>query len=139
MGRSALLQRFNQPHFKKTAYVVMGEPKPDFTERVHKKLLAITQTEADEAWHAKKAVIERKKAERERAKAAEEKKKQIAEAQKRIKEEAAKRRAEAEKKRAEDAAAQQQDDVANAPKESEPTAEGSEDKEKVVAAPEAAV
>merc|ERR1712083_1267397 len=37
--RTANLQRFNLAHFRKVAYVVMGEPDTDFKLRVHEKLL----------------------------------------------------------------------------------------------------
>merc|ERR1711920_550112 len=86
--RSALLASFNQPHFKKIAHVVMGDPKKDFVERVHSRMLANKQKEEDEAWKQKKSVLEAKKAERERRKLAAERQKQIDEAR----EEAEKRR-----------------------------------------------
>merc|ERR1712238_200840 len=59
--RSTNLQRFNLPHFKRIAHVVMGDPKKDFKERVHQKLLDNKQVENNEAWEKKKLELERKK------------------------------------------------------------------------------
>merc|ERR1712039_286921 len=46
--RSKNLRRFNLPHFKKIAHIVMGEPKADYKALVHSKLLAIKQTQVNE-------------------------------------------------------------------------------------------
>merc|ERR1712176_703127 len=60
--RKEIMKRFQLPHFKHIAHVVMGEPKADFKERVHKKLLEAKQIENNEAWKRQKTVLERKKA-----------------------------------------------------------------------------
>merc|ERR1712039_999385 len=90
--RAANLQRFNLPHFKRIAHVVMGEPKAEFKERVHKRLLECKQLENDDAWRKKKLELERKKAVKEQRKAAVARKKQIEEQQAKIREEANKKR-----------------------------------------------
>merc|ERR1712187_218479 len=90
--RSANLQRFNLPHFKRIAHVVMGEPKADFKERVHQRILEGKQLENDDAWRRKKSLLERKKALKEQQKAAAARKKQIEESQAKIREEAQKKR-----------------------------------------------
>merc|ERR1712228_35241 len=75
--RSANLQRFNLPHFRRIAHVVMGEPKADFKERVHNRILEGKQLENDEAWRRKKNLLERKKALKDQRKADAERKKKI--------------------------------------------------------------
>merc|ERR1712203_270098 len=90
--RIANLQRFNLPHFKRIAHVVMGQPKGDFKERVHKRLLESKQLENDDAWRKKKLELERKKAVKEQRRAAVARKKQIEEQQAKIREEANKKR-----------------------------------------------
>merc|ERR1712217_191818 len=59
--RKANLERFNLPHFTKVAKVMMGEPKKDFKDRVHAKLLQNKQQKSDVAWKQKKQEKERKK------------------------------------------------------------------------------
>merc|ERR1712226_1452963 len=107
--RSKNLKRFNLPHFKKIAHIVMGDPNADYKARVHKKLLAINQARADEDFKKKKQAFERRKVEKERRKAA-------AERQKKLVEEARKRREEAEalaaKKKAELEAKKKEEDSA---------------------------
>merc|ERR1711920_50565 len=94
--RKVNLKRFNLPHFKKIAAVVMGEPNAEYKSKVHEKLLQDK---------------ERKKAEKKKQKELAEKKKAQAEAiakrkeeiKKRQEEIAAKKKAEADaKKKAED-------------------------------------
>merc|ERR1712151_1233772 len=97
-------QRFNLPHFKRIAHVVMGEPKGDFKERVHQKLLDAKQLENNDAWKRKKGELERKKVIKEQRKAAAAKKKQMEEAQAKIREEANKKREALLKQKEEEAA-----------------------------------
>merc|ERR1712217_223107 len=59
--RKAELQRFNLPHFRKVAHVVMGEPKADFKKKVHAQLLEEKQAKADAAFKKAKAEKARKK------------------------------------------------------------------------------
>merc|ERR1712226_600906 len=108
--RSANLKRFNLPHFKRVAQVVMGEPKKDFKEKTHAKLLQEKQLQEDEAWKQKKVEFERRKAEKARKKLVEQKRKEMVEAQKKIAEENKKKREEAEaKKKAEEDAKEKKD------------------------------
>merc|ERR1712003_68406 len=92
--RALSLKRFNLPHFKRIAHVVMGDPKGEFVERTHEKLLVIKQKEVDDDWKRRKAEMEKRKAEKKR-------KKEIADRQKKLAEENRLRREAAEKKRAE--------------------------------------
>merc|ERR1711972_770263 len=78
----ANLQRFNLPHFKRVAQVVMGEPKKDFKEKTHAKLLQEKQVQEDEGWKQRKVEFEKRKAERARKKLVEQKRKEMVEAQK---------------------------------------------------------
>merc|ERR1712190_95386 len=70
--RDVNIKRFNFPHFKKIAYVVMGEPDTDFKLQVHEKLLQEKQVKVDAEWKQKKILADRKKAEKARKKAADE-------------------------------------------------------------------
>eukprot|EP00420_Gonyaulax_spinifera_P029359 CAMPEP_0197877918 /NCGR_PEP_ID=MMETSP1439-20131203/6460_1 /TAXON_ID=66791 /ORGANISM="Gonyaulax spinifera, Strain CCMP409" /LENGTH=861 /DNA_ID=CAMNT_0043497297 /DNA_START=57 /DNA_END=2639 /DNA_ORIENTATION=+ len=85
--RANILKRFSLPHFKKIAHVVMGEPKPEWKDKVQKSLLEDKQQKAEREWKAKQLEKERKKA--------------VAERQKQLMEEKLKREAEAKKKIAE--------------------------------------
>merc|ERR1712039_296469 len=85
--RTANLQRFNLPHFKRVAQVVMGEPKKDFKEKVHAKLVQQKQLQEDEAWKVRKIEHEKKKAEKARKKLVEQKRKEMVEAHKKAAEE----------------------------------------------------
>merc|ERR1711972_1007027 len=121
--RSNNLKRFNMPHFKKIAHVVMGEPKADYKARVHSKLLEIKQAQANEDWKKKKAALERKKVEKERRKAAAERQKKLAEEARKKKEEAeaaaAKRKAELEAKKKEEEDAKKKEEGADGEKKDE--------------------
>merc|ERR1712039_828058 len=59
--RKTNLERFNMPHFTKVAKVMMGEPKQDFKDRVHEKLLQNKQIKSNADWAQKKQEKERKK------------------------------------------------------------------------------
>merc|ERR1711920_732104 len=90
--RKANLQRFNLPHFKKIAKVMMGEPASEYKEKVYAQMLVDKQNKSDREF--KQAKIEKQR------------KKQIAKRQKELKKkqeaaaaEAKKRREEAEAKR----------------------------------------
>merc|ERR1712048_1033819 len=114
--RIETLKRFNGPHFKKVAHVVMGEPAQEYKEKQLEKLLQEKQEKADLEWKAKKAEEERKKqvearqkqlvemrkkAEEQRKKAAEDAKKKADEMKKKAEE--AKKKAEEKKKKEEEA------------------------------------
>jgi len=98
--RKANLQRFNLPHFKKVAHVIMGDPSKDFQAKVHKKMLDDKQEEEDRKWKLKKLEMERKRAIKERQAAVEKARKQ--EELNRKAEEEEKAKVEAEAKPAED-------------------------------------
>merc|ERR1712032_948120 len=76
--RTENLKRFNLPHFRKVAKVVMGEPKSDYKERVRVQVLQDKQQRSDRDWRQKKAEKERKKLAAKKKKAAEEAKKKEA-------------------------------------------------------------
>merc|ERR1711972_139442 len=100
--RKMNLQRFNQPHFKKIAKVVMGEPTADYKERVHADLLKDKQHQTDAEWNKKKVEQEKRRAIKKRKAEAEEKKRIAMEEAKKRKEAAdAKRKELEEKKKAE--------------------------------------
>merc|ERR1712007_193342 len=84
--RKANLRRFNQPHFKRVAKVVMGEPSADYKKQVHAELLEEKQRKSDMEWKHKKVAQERR---REIAK-----RKAEEEEQRRVKAEEAKKRKE---------------------------------------------
>merc|ERR1712087_155692 len=99
--RTESLKRFDLPHFRKIAKVMMGEPKIDYKERVHVQVLQDKQQRAERDWRLKKAEIERKKQAAKRLKEIEAKKAAAAEEAKKRREAAeAKRKELAEKKKA---------------------------------------
>merc|ERR1711988_480155 len=59
--RTAAVKKFPSRLFKKTAYVMMGEPSAAHKEMVKNKLLKAKQLKLDAAFKAKKAEKERKK------------------------------------------------------------------------------
>merc|ERR1712039_1092247 len=84
MGKDAL-KKFNFPHFKQVAHVVMGEPSKEYKQLQHDKLLKIKQEKEDQAW-------KNKQREKLRRKTIEMRQKQIAE--KKAQQEAEKKEAE---------------------------------------------
>merc|ERR1711870_96099 len=114
--RKVNLQRFNVPHFKKIAKVVMGEPDKEYKDKTYAQLLQDKQAKAERDFKAAKLEKERKKAiakrqkeikaKQEAAQAEAKKRREAAEAKrKEILEAAAKKKKEAEeKKKAEEAA-----------------------------------
>merc|ERR1711920_505568 len=62
--RKLNLKRFNLPHFKKIAAVIMGEPNAEYKEKVHAKLLQDKQRKVDAEHKQKLLAKERKKQER---------------------------------------------------------------------------
>merc|ERR1719210_2186847 len=111
--RKEVLARFNAPHFKRVAHVVMGEPNEAYKQKQLDKLLKEKQEKANAEWKAKKAEEERKKQVEARQKQlaemrkkAEARQKQLAEMRKKKREEEAKKK-EAEKK-AEEATAKKE-------------------------------
>merc|ERR1711972_156515 len=59
--RQENLKRFNAPHFKKIAHVVMGEPSAEYKTFVQKKLLEEKQSKSDAEWKMKRLEKVRKK------------------------------------------------------------------------------
>merc|ERR1712039_424168 len=96
--RTESLKRFDMPHFRKIAKVMMGEPKSDYKERVHVQVLQDKQQRSDREWRQKKAEIERKKQAAKRQKEIEAKKAAAAEEAKKRKKEAGEGVKEGEKK-----------------------------------------
>merc|ERR1711972_166053 len=90
--RKINLKRFNLPHFKKIAAVVMGEPNAEYKSKVHEKLLQDKQRKLDTEHKQKLLAKERKKAEKKKQKELAEKKKAQAELIAKRKEEIKKRR-----------------------------------------------
>merc|ERR1712187_8348 len=91
--RKTTLRRFKQPHFKRIAKVVMGEPSSDYKKIVHAELLAEKQRSADAEWKRKKVEQERKRAiAKKKAEEEEKRKARIEEAKKRKEEADAKRK-----------------------------------------------
>merc|ERR1711920_1153907 len=85
--RKANLQRFNMPHFKKIAKVMMGEPEAEYKEKVYAQMLIDKQNKSDREF--KQAKIEKQR------------KKQIAKRQRELKKKQEAAAAEAKKKREE--------------------------------------
>jgi len=81
--RLEVLRRFNMPQYKKIAHVTMGEPTEDFKEKTYSALLAEKKEQAEIAWKARKADLDKKKT-------LDAQKKQLEEAKKKIEDEAAK-------------------------------------------------
>lgn len=129
--RTATTQKFNLPHFKKTAMVVMGEPPQAFKDKNHAILLQDKQMKSDAAWKVKKAEAERQKAIKKRQKALEKMKKQAEEQRKKNMEAAQKKLEEAAKKKAEEEAKKKAEEEAKAKPDGEEGAkestEGGED------------
>merc|ERR1712194_20661 len=116
--RKSNLQRFNLPHFKKTAKVMMGEPSKEYKDKVYAQMLEDKQTKSDRDWKQQKLEKERKKA--------------IAKRQKELKEKQALAAAEAKKKReAAEAKRKEMKEAAEAKKkEAEDKKKAEEDKKK---------
>merc|ERR1712151_1161895 len=76
--RKALLKRFNMPHFNKIAKDMMGEPKDDYKERVHVRVLKDKQQKSDADWRRQKAEKARKREAAKREKEAKAKKEKAA-------------------------------------------------------------
>ncbi|CAE7939977.1 EMB2654, partial [Symbiodinium necroappetens] len=128
--RAQVLKRFPSTHFKKVAYVVMGEPGQDYKARVRNKILKIKQDKADSTWRIKKAQQEQKKRMIQRQKDLEAKKKEAEDAKKKLEEEANKtEQEEGAEKKAEDteAAAEEPKPDEEMKKEDEPAPEEEED------------
>merc|ERR1712217_1000059 len=53
--RKEVLKRFNAPHFKRVAHVVMGEPTEKYKKMQIEKLLQEKQEKADMEWRAKRS------------------------------------------------------------------------------------
>jgi len=129
--RAQVLKRFPSTHFKKVAYVVMGEPGQDYKARVRNKILKIKQDKADSTWRIKKAQQEQKKRMIQRQKDLEAKKKEAEDAKKKLEEEANKTEqeegAEEKKEETEAAAAEPAKPDEEMKKEDEPAPEEEED------------
>jgi len=102
--RKEALSRFNAPHFKKVAQVVMGEPSDYYKGKQLDRLLRDKQEKADTEWKAKKAEEERKKQVEMRQKQLQEMRKKADEQRKKAAEDAKRRREEEERKKAEEKA-----------------------------------
>ncbi|CAE6964894.1 unnamed protein product [Symbiodinium natans] len=85
--RAQVLKKFPSTHFKKVAYVIMGEPKEEYKTRVRNKILKLKQDKADSTWRIKKAQQEQKKKMIQRQKELEAKKKEAEDAKKKMEEE----------------------------------------------------
>jgi len=59
--RKELLRRFDMPHFKKVALVMLGEPAEDYKETVHEALLKEKQERSDQDFAGKKMERARKR------------------------------------------------------------------------------
>merc|ERR1712039_536850 len=110
--RKQNLKRFDLPHFKNIATVVMGEPAAEYKEKVYGKLLVEKQKKSDVAW-------KQAKQEKEKKKAIKKKQKEIADRKKAFEENMKKKKAEAEAKKAEDAAKKKEAEEAWAKKKEE--------------------
>jgi len=134
--RKAALKRFNYPHFKKIAHVVLGEPNADYKKTVQNKILKEKQDNSDRVWHKAKSDREHKKAQEKKQKerkAADEKVKaeRKAATDKRQKAEAEKKAKEAEEKKAkEDAEKKEEKGEEGEPKEGEATEAKAAEEEK---------
>merc|ERR1712194_341384 len=108
--REELVKRFDRPHFKKVAKVLLGDPDAAFKKKTHELLLQDKQAASDRKFNAEKAEEKRKKqaekkqkelakvkktAEKAKAKAAADAKKRVEE----IKKKAAAEKAKAEAKK----------------------------------------
>merc|ERR1711879_79112 len=78
--RAALLKRFPKAHYKRTAKVVMGEPKADFKKVVKDRILKQKQAKEDVIYQKQKYQREQKKLADQKRKEQEEKKKAVLEA-----------------------------------------------------------
>merc|ERR1712039_374773 len=127
--RKANLQRFNVPHFKKIAKVVMGEPDKEYKDKTYAQLLADKHEK-----ERKKAIAKRQKeikAKQEAAQAEAKKRREAAEAKrKEILEAAAKKKKEAEEKKKAEEAAKKAAEAGEDKKEEEKKDEEKKDDEK---------
>jgi len=118
--RKELLSRFVAPHFKKTAQVLMGEPKDDFKKKTSAELLKVKQEKSDAEFKVKQAEEVRKKLQ-------ELKEKELAKAQRKTERAAKRAKIEAEKKAAEE---KKEGEEAQEPKPEEAVEEEEEEDEK---------
>jgi len=75
--RQEVLKKFNYPCYKKTARVIMGEPRGEFKSMVQDKILKEKQAKSDNAFKAKKEANARKKVAAQKQKEALAKKKEF--------------------------------------------------------------
>jgi len=129
--RKANLRRFSNPAYKKTAYVVMGEPSDAYKKIIHGRILKDKKEKADNEWKTKKDREARLKQLADMRKRTEEKKKK-AEEEKKAKEEANKKKAEEKegKEDAEDDAAEQDKEEAKDDEKKDANEEKKEEEEK---------
>eukprot|EP00448_Togula_jolla_P013591 CAMPEP_0170587024 /NCGR_PEP_ID=MMETSP0224-20130122/10062_1 /TAXON_ID=285029 /ORGANISM="Togula jolla, Strain CCCM 725" /LENGTH=887 /DNA_ID=CAMNT_0010910619 /DNA_START=32 /DNA_END=2692 /DNA_ORIENTATION=- len=99
--RMDLASRFNAPHFRRIARVVMGEPNEEYKERIYAVLLKEKQEKLDAEWKVKKAERERKR----QLELRKEQLKKVREAAEEAKRKAAEEQEAKKKKKAEEAAA----------------------------------
>merc|ERR1711957_837622 len=59
--REELVKRFDRPHFKKVAKVLLGDPDAAFKKKTHELLLQDKQAASDRKFNAEKAEEKRKK------------------------------------------------------------------------------
>merc|ERR1712085_62294 len=59
--REELVKRFDKPHFKRVAKVLLGEPDAGFKKKTHELLLQDKQAASDKTFHAQKLEEKRKK------------------------------------------------------------------------------
>merc|ERR1712217_1021250 len=118
--RKELLKRFRQPHFKRVAKVVMGEPAADYKKKVHAQLLEEKQKKSDADWNRKKAEQARRiELAKKKAEAEEKRKVAMEEARKRKEAADAKRKELLEKKKAEEDAKKKAEEEAAGEKKDE--------------------
>merc|ERR1712048_1060579 len=70
--REELLMKFNTPHYRKVAEVVMGTPTEEFTAKMHELMLAEKQELVEAEWKLRKAEAARRKEQEQRQKQLEE-------------------------------------------------------------------
>mmetsp|Transcript_43048 Transcript_43048/g.77141 ORF Transcript_43048/g.77141 Transcript_43048/m.77141 type:complete len:822 (-) Transcript_43048:111-2576(-) len=130
--RAQILKRFPSTHFKKVAYVVMGEPNEAYKKRVRNKILKMKQDKADSTWRIKKAQQEQKKKMLQRQKELVAKQKEAEDAKKKMEEEEKKAKAAEGEGEEEDKPKEAQDETTKPdeemkPKEAEPAPEEEEE------------
>lgn len=125
--REEIAARFDAPHFKRVATVLVGEPALDFKKRTSKLILAQKQETSDAQWRIKKAEEKRKKEAAQRQKALDKAKKKLEKERKKA-QEAIKKKAEDESQKKKEGADEKKTESATTDEAGKDSKDGTDEK-----------